>query len=308
MKPQLLRLLLLLSLVCLAPQLSAQNDDGQEMDEVSWMLDQMFLSAEQMDMDPGQMFSALGHGLSIADIATAQGLLPLDLYNSVLALEEHEILDALLAGAIDKDEAKQWREENQDDVQWMIFSPDPFALEDVVWLLDGACDALDIDMLSLADYLDQGESLHDLALSWEVDPKDLEDAAIEYLEITIDTAAITEGLDSTEADEWQSWSLEWLPELLQDRNLFQTLAEDGYFEDLVADLADALGQEEDSLWDLLDQGASVDDLLEAHGLTLEELAAAWDTTAEEVDQALQDLGNWLQEDVEESMDTDRADF
>ena len=72
-----IRSTLLLALCCgllpLSPATSLPALSAQEGEEQEWMLEGVFLAADAIGIEAGQLFSALAHGVSIAEVARAHG-------------------------------------------------------------------------------------------------------------------------------------------------------------------------------------------------------------------------------------------
>ncbi|MGB0952614.1 MAG: hypothetical protein ACPG31_05280 [Planctomycetota bacterium] len=314
----LLLLLSLLGLLLATPRLAAQETasdlestaylmDEEEEDEIDWMLDQLFLASEQLYADEAMLFSALAHGLSIADVATAEGARPLDLLDAAVALEESEILDLLLEGEITKDEAAEWREMAWDDATWMLFEEDPFGLNDIVFLLDGASWALDLEILELVGWMSEGHSISAIALELETDPIDVAELAMEALADEIDTLLLLGELEEEDAKEWMAWSEEMLPELLEDGGLLEALAEEAWIEEVVAMVAEWVETEEDGLWEQIMDGATLTDIVAAAEVDLTAVAEDWDVEAEDLHAEIAEVDAWMNEDAFEFEDDDAAD-
>lgn len=306
----LLLLLSLLGLLLATPRLSAQETGPtqpdqadpavlleEEMDdEIDWMIDQLFLAAEQLEADEATLFSALAHGLSIADVALAEGALPLELLDTAVALEESEILAMLLEGEIDKEEAAEWREYALEDATWMLFEEDPFGLNDIVFLLDGASWAMDLELIELVEWMSEGVSLHAIALEMETDPQEVAEFAIEALSDEIDTYLLLGEIDEEEAKEWFAWSEEMLPELIEDADLLEALAEEAWVDEVVAMVAELVEAEEDAVWDRIMEGEALADILKQAEVDLAEVAEEMGLEAEELHEEIAEVEAWLSED------------
>lgn len=272
----------------LAPENNAsESHDGEEEDEIEWMLDGLFLAAETIGMDEGDLFSALAHGLSMADVARAHGLNPIEILDIALSFEESGILAELLDEEINLDDAKDWRDEAAESSAWLIYSEDPFGLEDIAWMLDGAADACDLSMMELAEWMSDGMSVEGIAKEMEVELKEVADYSMEYLQETIEVLLLLEEIDNEEADEWLGWSEEILEGLLTDKNLFETLAEEDWANEMVDILADLMDLDGEELWDMLDEGEDLQDLLDSH-----EVKVGDEGLAEEIE----DFLSWWNED------------
>lgn len=316
----LLLLLSLLGLLLAVPKLTAQ-DGGHETaaydsesyvqeedEELEWMLEQLFLASEQLYVDEATLFSALAHGLSIADVALAEDALPLDLLDTAVSLEESEILDLLLEGEISKEEAAEWREFALEEATWMLFEEDPFGLHDIVFLLDGASWALDLEMIELVAWMSDGVSLHAIALEMETDPQDLAELAMEALADEIDTLLLLDELDEEEAEEWMAWTEEMLPELLKDAALLASLAEEAWAEEVIAMVAEAMDVEEDQIWEQVMEGASLTDIVAAAEIDWTALAEDWDVEVEDLHAEIADLDVWLSEDSYDEEEATDGEF
>lgn len=314
----LLLLLSLLGLLLVAPRLAAQESstdletstfvmEEDEDDEIDWMIEQLYFASGHLAMDEAAMFSALAHGLSIADLATAAGAIPLDLLDAAVALEESEILDLLLEGEITKEEAAEWRDYAFEDTAWMLFEEDPFGLNDIVFLLDGASWALDLEIMELVEWMSEGTSISAIALQMETDPMDVEAYALEALSIEIDTLLLLGELEQEDAEEWMAWSEEMLPELLEDDALLEVLAEEAWADEIVSLVAELVETEEDALWDQIMEGATLTDLVAAAEVDLAAIAEEWDLEVEELRAEIAEVDAWLFEEEMEYEDDDASD-
>jgi len=272
----------------------------EEDEELEWMLDNLFLASQTIGMDEADLFSALAHGLSMAEVARAHGLNPVEILDIALSFEESDILDELLQEEIDLGDAGDWRDEAAEDSAWLIYQEDPFGLEEIVWVLDGAAEACDLDMLELADWLSEGVSMEQIASEMEVELDELSDYALDYLEETIDVLLLLEEIDEDEADAWLGWSEEILDEILADEALFETLADEAWAEEMVEILAGLMGMEADALWDLLDEEVDLQALLESHEIEIKD-----EKLADEIDDF---LDWWNDDDFEEEENANREDF
>ncbi|PCJ52765.1 MAG: hypothetical protein COA70_11305 [Planctomycetota bacterium] len=277
-----------------------ENADGEDEDEIDWLLDGLSLTADVLGMEEDDLFSALAHGLSMADVARAHGVDPIEILDLALSFEESDILAELLDEEIDLSVAEDWRDQAAEASAWLIYEEDPFGLEEIVWVLDGAADACDLSMLELADWMADGASIADIAQEMEVDLKEIAEFSIDYLEETIDVLLLLEEMDEEEANEWLGWSEEILEELLTDENLFETLAEEDWADEMVKILADLMNLEELELWDLLEEGEDLQDLLDTHKIQVGD---------EELEDEIQEFLEWWNDDAfEEEEGADREDF
>ncbi|MDA1114456.1 MAG: hypothetical protein O3A95_09185 [Planctomycetota bacterium] len=273
----------------LAPQITASElNDGEDEDEIEWMLDGLFLTADTIGMEEADLFSALAHGLSMADVARAHGLNPIEILDIALSFEESDILAELLEEEINLEDAEDWRDEAAESSAWLIYSEDPFGLEDIVWVLDGAADACDLSMMELAEWMSDGSSIEDIAKEMEVKLDDVTAYSMEYLEESIEVLLLLEEIDQEEADEWLEWSEEILEELLTDENLFETLAEETWADEIVETLAELMALDSEELWDMLAEGEDLQDLLDSHKVKIED-----EDLAEEIKNFL----SWWNDDI-----------
>ena len=255
----------------LAPTIpSVEGWDGDEDEEIEWMIDGLFLTAETIGIHEDELFSALAHGLSMADVAIAHGVAPIEILDIALSFEESFILDELIEKEISLEEAEEWREEAAFDSAWLLNEEDPFGLEDIAWVLDGAAYACDLSMLELCAWMCDGVSIEDIAKELEVDLEDVTEFSLESLDETIEVLLLLEEIDEDEAEEWFDWSEEMLEELLADEALFENLADEIWADEMVALLAEIMELGEDDLWDLIEDGEDLQGLLDSHQVKIED--------------------------------------
>lgn len=266
---------------------SSTSISGEDQEEIEWMLDGLFLTAETIGMDESDLFSALAHGLSMADVARAHGLNPIEILDIALSFEESDILAELLDDEINRDDAEEWREAAAEDSAWLIYSKDPFGLEDIAWVLDGASDACDLSMMELAERMAEGISIKTIAKELEVELEVVTEYSLEYLDETIDIMLLLEEIEEDEADEWFAWSEEILQDLLNDEDLFETLAEEIWADDMVEILAELMEIDSEELWNLLDEGEDLQNLLDSHEVKVSD---------EDLKEEIAEFLNWWNDD------------
>jgi len=287
------------SLTHLPPQTEASTETkGEEEEELEWMVDGLFLSAETIGIEADELFAALAHGLSMADVAKAHGVNPIDLLDLAVGFEERDILDELLQQEIDLHDAELWREEATTANAWLLFEEDPFGVEDIVWLLDGAAEACDLSMMELAEWLHEGASVAKIAEELDVDLEEVADLALDFLEQSLDVMLVLEELDQAEANDWLGWSEESMQDRLHDTKLFETVAQEVWADEMVATLADMMDLGEEELWQLLEEDEDLQDLLTTHEVLIEN-----EKMAVEIQEFIK---WWNEDDFEENQD--REDF
>lgn len=274
------------------------NWGGEEDEEMEWLLDSLFLTAETIGMEEDDLFSALAHGLSMADVALAHGVNPLDILDIALSLEESEILEELIEEEIDLSNAEEWRDSLTADSAWLLYENDPFGLEDIAWVLDGTADACDLSMMELAGWIYDGVSIEDIAMEMEVELDEVIEFSVEYLEDSIEISLLLEEVNDEEAEEWLNWSKESLEDILTDEDLFETLAYEIWTDEMVAILADLMQLEEEELWNRIEEGEELQGLFESHKVEIDD---------EELEAEIHDFLSWWDEDDFEDGD-DHADF
>lgn len=278
-------------------------------EEHVWMHEGLLLAADGIGIEPGELFAALMHDLSIAEVARAHGVLPLDLYAVAVSMEESAILEEVIDEEIAPEDAAEWRDSAAEDVAWMLYEKDPFGLADIAWVLDGASEAFDLDMLALVGRLEDGVSLFDLALEFEIAPSAVSEAAQAFLEMEIETQLLLDEIDPEEADEWKTWNLEWLPDLIHDDTLFETLDQEAWMEEIVALMAGMLAIDPVDVWGHLEDGTSIHDMFEAYEVDFGQAAADFELEAAVVRAMITELEAWLyDEETEDASAEGRADF
>jgi hypothetical protein len=300
---QQLLLAFLLLLGAAAPSFAAAPQaDEEDFDEIEMMFEAVEFAAYEIGIETEDMFAALAHGLSCAQVAIAHQGDPADLIEAMASFEESEILDLLIDEEIDLDEAAEWRDDAWSEITWFVNEPDPFDLEDVIWLFDGAGEALDMELLEMLEWMSEDTSIATLAEFMEVELGEVEELALDRLESNLEQLVILEEIDEQEAEGWMAWIEEELESMLHDEQLLETLAEDAWFEGIMMELADLLDLDEEELWQALEEGEDLEMLIEDSGIGLEELID--EIGAEELDE----LFGWLYEDGEDEGFDDFDDF
>lgn len=302
-----LLLLSLCSYLLSALPLMAQDPEGDE--ELDWMLDHLHLASEQLETDPETLFSALAHGLSIAEVAIAEDARPADLLEHALTYEDSLILDLLLEGEIDREEAIAWREETAVDMAWLLHEEDPFGLQEIVHLLDAASFTLDLGLHEVVEWMAEGYSLNQIALEMETDPMELADLATELLEEELSMLILLEQIEEEDAEDWRAWSAEMLPEMLEDEDLLETLAEEMWMEEIVEIFAEVLETDADDLWMRMEDGNDLSGILDDSDFDAESMAEEFGMEAAEMLEMAAEFDAWINEDDMAMEDeADRAEF
>lgn len=270
-----LRQLLLASLVLLFVSTTTSAAAAQEFDEdeqeIEMMLEVLDLVAYEIGIEEDLLFDALAHGLSCAQVAIAHQSRPADLIASLASYEESLILDLLLEEEISRADAIEWREENWVDTTWFLHEEDPFGLGDYTWLLDASCDYFDMEILELLEWLYEGESLAGVAEYMEIELDEISVYAEELLDEELEILVILEEVEEDEADEWFDWMSEGLSEMLHDEDLLMNLAEELWFEESMSLLAELLDMDEDELWEALEDGEDLEQIIDDSEIELSEL-------------------------------------
>jgi hypothetical protein len=300
---QALLTLLLWLLATISTQAAIPQYEEEEAEELDIMFETMEVAAEVIGLDSEELFSALAHGLSLAQVATAHQSRPGDLIEALASYEESYILDMLLEEEVSRQEALEWREENWLDTTWFIHEEDPFGLADIMWLLDATGYETELETLELVTWLEEGESIASIAEAMETELEDVRDHALELLEMELDQLVILEELEEEEAEEWMTWVEEELGDMLQDDNLLENLAAEIWFEESIAEMAELLGLDEEELWDALEGGESLEQLIEDADIELATLLEEFG--AEELEELLdmlqeEDEFEEIEEDFEET--------
>lgn len=292
----LLTLFLLLFATTPAPAATAQSED-ESCEELELMFEAMEYVAIEIGVDSEELFSGLAHGLSCAQVAIAHQSRPGDLIESLACFEESYILDMLLEKEISREEAVAWREENWIDITWLLHEEDPFGLADVMWLLDATCEETELELLELIDWMEEGDSIADIAEFMEVDLEDVREVALELLEMELDQLVVLEEIDDQEAVEWQTWLEEDLNAMFHDEDLLETLAEELWLEESIMEMAELLQLDEEELWTAVEEGESLQQLIEDADIEIAELLEEFG--AEE----LEELLHYLDEDEGDTNDS-----
>lgn len=181
--------------------------EGDEIAFVDWVE----IAAQTIGIDVETVDSLLMEGKTIADIAKANNV---DVQNVIDALQSAE--DAFIQqltdeGAITEDEAAEWMAElpamldefvNQpitfEDDEWDEFPEDA---EFVDWF-DVAAQTIGMDVDTLFEQVDQGQSIADVATANDADPQTIIDALVAAETEFIQTLLTDETITQEEADEW----------------------------------------------------------------------------------------------------------
>ncbi|MFK5955475.1 MAG: hypothetical protein QM477_03415 [Planctomycetota bacterium] len=277
------------------PQLHAEEDE-----ELMWMMDGLSLASDAIGITEEELFDALAHGLSMADVARAHGLDPIDLLDIAVSFEESEILEELLDEEINRQDAEEWREEAATDNAWLYYTEDPFGLEDIVWILDGASEVMDLDILELTEWMYDGVSLETIAKEMEVDLGEISDSALDYLDDTIEVMLMLEDIEEDEAKEWSDWSEESLDEMLAQSDLLDVVAEDLWADEMAETVADLLDLDTEELWEKIDAGGDIMLMLRVEGIKIED---------PELEERIVEFNDWLKEDnLEDDAESEREHF
>ncbi len=249
-------------------------DEAQEfVNDSSWALwkgvDWFTIAAEEIGVDE----DALWEAESIAALAQENGVESQTVVDAIAAAEKGWLDELVASDELTAEEAAEWTTELDEEIR--LFVEESWEMGDfeefdgVDWFVVAA-EAIGVD----EDAIWEAESIAAVAQANEVDAQVVVDAIV-VAETAVFTEMVSDGsITQVEADEWIAELAADVEEFVNDDSWAMWEGVDWH-----AIAQEALGMDEDTMWEALESGQSIAELAAAQGVKIEAITAAI-TTAE----------------------------
>ena len=267
------------------------------MNDSSWAMwegvDWVTVAAEAIGVDEDTLWEAE----SIAAAAQANGVETQTVIDAITAAESAWLNDLVAADELTAEDVDEWTAEMGDEIRAFVEESWEFgefdAFEGADWFTVAA-DTLNMDEDAFWEALMEGGSIADVADAQNVEMQTLTDAIVAAESASFADLVADGSITQEEADEWAAEIGEEVPEFLNDSSWALWEGIDWY-----AIAQEALGMDEDALWDALDSGQSLTELADAQGVDGQTIATAVAAAEMEWLDGLVASGELTQEEMDE---------
>ncbi|MEM7532839.1 MAG: hypothetical protein AAF639_11730 [Chloroflexota bacterium] len=258
-----------------AGEWSAELAEMIAFDVNSSYVDPFVVAAQTIGIEPDTLWNELDAGKTVADIAQANGVEVQAVVDAAITAENAMIDQEVAAGFITEEESQEWRAEVNEfvnasvnmtldelDAQFMD-EWDEEGFEDYDDSMASIATLIGVDEETLWNELDAGKSVAEVAQANGVDPQTIIDALVAEEQAFIDELVADGEITAEEATEW---SAEMAEMVAFDVN-------SSYAAPFVV-AAQAIGIDQETLWNELDAGKTVAEIAQANGVEVQAVVDA----------------------------------